>query len=89
MPSRTPALNRIAADLKATQPPCFICGQAIDYTLPWDHRDAFTVEHIKPRSTHPHLMEDPANCVAAHARCNKGRGDRQYTASLGALSADW
>lgn len=89
MPSRTHALNQIAANLRAAGGPCFICGQPIDYRLPWDDPNAFTVEHIKPRATHPHLAEDPANCAPAHARCNKGRQTKPYAPSLGALSSDW
>lgn len=89
MPSRNAALNRIAANLRAARGPCFICGQPIDYTLPHDDPDAFTVEHIHPRSSHPHLVNDPGNCVPAHARCNKARGDKAYAPSLGSLSSDW
>lgn len=89
MPSKTAALHKIAANLREARGPCWICGQAIDYSLPHDDPNAFTVEHIHPRSTHPHLINDPGNAVAAHARCNKARGNKAYAPSLGALSEDW
>ena len=89
MPSKTPQLRRIAAELKTRRGPCWICGQAIDYTLPHTDEMAFTVEHIMPRSTHPELENDPGNTVASHARCNKRRGNKPYGPSLGVLSEDY
>lgn len=93
MPSKTsPAAHRIADSLKARRvQPCYICRQQIDYDLPARHPEAFTVEHIKPRSTHPHLALDPSNCAPAHARCNKARGNRDETEApgLGVRSQEW
>lgn len=89
MPSKTHALRSIAANLRAARGPCFICGMTIDYSLPHDDPDAFTVEHIHPRSTHPHLENDPGNCVPSHAKCNKSRGNRPYQPSIGSLSEDF
>ncbi|OZF40762.1 hypothetical protein CH296_00455 [Rhodococcus sp. 14-2496-1d] len=89
MPSRNADLNRIADELKSRRPPCFICGQPIDYSLPPDHPDAFSLEHRYPRSTHPHLVTDPANCFAAHLDCNKRRGNRAYKPGLGVRSREW
>ncbi|QXQ14860.1 HNH endonuclease [Skermania piniformis] len=89
------ALREIDRTLRARQGPCWICGHPIDYTRPY-HRedgtcdpDAFTIEHIHPRSTHPHLEHDPGNCVPAHARCNKQRGNRPYHPNLGTPTQDW
>lgn len=89
MPSKTAALRKIAENLRLARGNCWLCGQPIDYTLPHDDDNAFTVEHIHPRSTHPHLVDDPGNCVPAHARCNKARGNKAYAPSLGSLSEDW
>lgn len=86
MPSKTHQLRKIADNLRLGRGPCWICGQPIDYSLPHDDEMAFTVEHIHPRSTHKHLENDPGNCVAAHARCNKARQDKAYAPSLGTLS---
>ena len=89
MPSKTPQLIRITAELKARRGPCWICGQAIDYSLPYDDEMAFSLEHIMPRSTHPDLENDPGNCVASHSRCNKARGNKAYAPSIGVASEDF
>ncbi|WP_082043158.1 HNH endonuclease [Rhodococcus sp. MEB064] len=89
MPSKTYRLIGISEELRQQRRPCWICGQPIDYTLPHNDTEAFTVEHIHPRSTHPHLENDPANCVAAHASCNKRRGNRNYKPGLGVRSREW
>jgi len=86
VPSKNHQLNKIAANLRAGCGPCGLCGQSIDYSLPHDDEMAFTIEHIHPRSTHPHLATDPGNCVSAHARCNKRRGNGAYAPSLGVVS---
>ena len=89
MPSKTHSLRKIGEQLKAQRRPCWICGQPIDYSLPHDDLEAFTIEHIHPRSTHPQLESDPANCVAAHASCNKRRGNSAYRPGLGVRSREW
>lgn len=89
MPSRNVHLDRIASELRSQRAACFICGQPIDYSLPHDDPEAFTVEHVLPRSTHPHLANDPANCRAAHASCNKRRGNQNYKPGLGIRTREW
>jgi 5-methylcytosine-specific restriction endonuclease McrA len=86
--SRT--FRKLAANLKAQRRPCCHCGQAIDYSIE-DHNspDAFTVEHLKPWSTHPHLAEDPSNLDASHRRCNASRGTGEMAPTLGETSRDW
>lgn len=69
--------------------PCIRCGQPIDYSLPWDARQACTEEHIKPWSTHPHLRDDPTNLGPAHASCNKSRGNRAESPTLGMTGQEW
>lgn len=82
--------NRLKANLRAQHRPCCICGQPIDYTLRWPDPQCFTVQHIKPWSTHPHLREDPANLDAAHLSCNTSLSDRdQSTAQLDNVSESW
>ncbi|MFI9537467.1 HNH endonuclease [Nocardia fusca] len=91
MPSKdSAALRQIARSLKLRRAqPCFICRQPIDYRLPHDDPEAFTVEHIKPRSTHPHLELEPSNCAPAHASCNKSRGNSEVVYGLGRTSEQW
>jgi len=85
--------RRLVANLKREQRDCCICNQPIDYTIEWPHPDAFTAEHIKPWSTHPHLREDPANLGAAHHRCNSSKGDgyrnTRTTGQIGQPSRNW
>lgn len=50
---------------------------------------AFSYDHIKPRSTHPHLAYEPTNGQAAHSRCNKAKGARSEQPALGQTSSGW
>jgi 5-methylcytosine-specific restriction endonuclease McrA len=79
----------LARKLRAARRPCWLCGQPIDYSLPRDDPQAFTVDHALPRSTHPHLAEEPTNLRAAHARCNKSRGTTDPKPGIGSTSRDW
>ena len=87
--SKTYRLRAIGEELRRKHGPCYLCGQPINYTLPHDNPMAFTIEHVKPRSTHPHLENDPTNCVPAHAKCNKSRGNADPTPGLGNRSRTW
>lgn len=89
MGRNTRRMQLLKREVRARRDPCWLCGQAIDYTLPHDDPHAFSVDHIKPWSTHPELREDPANLAAAHASCNKSRGNRTPPPSLGLRSRDW
>lgn len=86
---RTKRQKRQAAELKAQRRPCWLCGLPIDYTLPHDHPEAFSVDHVKPWSTHPELREDFGNLDAAHASCNKRRGNGPPPVGLGLMSRAW
>lgn len=89
--------RRLVAEVYARHANCCRCGQPIDYSLPYLNTktgmpdpDAKTVDHYPyPRSTHPHLAEDPANLAAAHRHCNLEAGDRKPTPSLGKTSRQW
>lgn len=81
--------KQLARQLASRRLPCWLCGQPIDYTLPRDHADAFSVDHKEPLSKRPDLAEDPRNLRAAHSRCNKARGNREPKPSLGDRSNAW
>lgn len=82
--------RRIAAAQKAKRLPCWHCGQPIDYSKPYPHPDSFTADHLKPKTRHPELAEDPGNVVSSHARCNWTKGDSEhFGAGLGVLSEDF
>lgn len=80
--------ERLKRNLRAERRPCCICKQPIDYSLVWPDEGSFSVEHIKPWSTHPELREDPSNLDAAHLGCNSARG-RRSKPSLGHTSREW
>jgi len=76
--------------IRAQRNPCYHCGQPINYDATYPAPDSFTVDHLRSRRDHPELAEDPANLVAAHARCNnvKGAGPAMRP-SLGNRSENW
>ena len=88
--------KRLKDEVYARRGPCCRCGQAIDYDLPYlddktglPNPQAKSVDHYPyPRSTHPHLAEDPANLAAAHLGCNWHAGKRNTT-PLGVTSRQW
>lgn len=84
----TKALEQIKKAGYKANAPCIICEQPIDYRLPSTDPDGCSVEHIKPRSTHPHLIWEPTNWAPAHLRCNQEQSNRQ-TYALGTTSKQW
>lgn len=75
---------------------CWLCGQPIDYAIPWKdpltgyvNDDAFELDHLYPRSTHPDFAEDPGNFRAAHRGCNRKRSNKLQVGSLGRVSRAW
>ena len=63
------------ARCRATNAPCHICHQPINWNAPPQHPEAFEPDHYYPRKTHPHLAYDPGNLRPSHSRCNRTRGD--------------
>lgn len=54
------------ARIKASRPNCGICGERIDYLLPWTDPRSFVVDHVVPLSKGgPDVL---ANKQAAHRR---------------------
>lgn len=81
--------RRLVANQRAKRLPCCICKQPINYQLKYPHEDSFSVEHIKPWSTHPELREEPSNLDSAHLRCNKAKQDKVDKPTLGTTSRSW
>ena len=69
--------------------PCWICGQAIDYTAPPNDETSFELDHAFPVSTHPELKEDAGNFRASHCRCNRARGNRPPRFAPNAVTREW
>lgn len=64
--------------IRRSKPSCHICGQPIDYTLPYLDPGEFVVDHIVP------LIKGGAdnltNKAAAHRACNRAKGARDHAA---------
>ena len=84
------AVNDYREKCKRDQPPCWLCGQAIDYdtTDPYSP-DSLQVDHMFPVSTHPDLAADQENMRPSHAGCNLSRGNSMTLPELGTTSCDW
>lgn len=68
--------DRHRATIAHTRPPCALCGEDIDYTLPWYDPRAFVVDHIIPLT-----LDGPdtlANKQAAHRSCNRDKGGKAH-----------
>lgn len=60
--------NRHRAYLRRGKPPCALCGQDIDYTLPHLDPGEFVVDHIIPVARGG--ADDLDNIQPAHRLCN-------------------
>ena len=59
--------------IKARRGPCAICGQPINYALPYLHPLSFEVDHIIPFAKGgPDTID---NKQASHRRCNRDKSD--------------
>lgn len=89
----TRAYREMRAELsgwwRSINAPCWTCGQAVDYAAPANDPEGLDLDHVKPRSTHPHLALDRNNCRPAHVRCNRSRGNRDPRPALGGVTEDW
>lgn len=87
----TRRFRQLSEHLRAQRLPCWICGQAIDYTIERGMNDPneFTVDHALSRKGHLDMAEDPANLKPAHRRCNSSKGTGQERTNLGAPSRAW
>jgi 5-methylcytosine-specific restriction endonuclease McrA len=52
---------------------CWLCGKAIDRSLPPTDPRAASIDHILPRSRGG--SDAPSNLAVAHRRCNEARAD--------------
>jgi 5-methylcytosine-specific restriction endonuclease McrA len=68
--------DRDRARIRATKANCHICGEPIDYTLPWPDPMCFVVDHIK--SLHKGGADHIHNKAAAHNKCNSKKRARDF-----------
>lgn len=73
-PRNTSQRDRDRARIKATKAACHICGDPIDYDLPYLHPMAFVVDHVTPlaKGGKDHI----SNKKAAHSLCNSKKRAR-------------
>ena len=72
-PRNTATRDRHRAAIKRAKPPCGICGQPIDYTLPYLDPLSFEVDHvIAINNGGPDTLD---NKQASHRRCNRLKWD--------------
>ncbi|MBF6584421.1 HNH endonuclease [Nocardia farcinica] len=80
----TTTRDRHRAVLRRNKPPCGICGQDIDYTLPHLHPHSYVVDHIIPLARGG--TDDLDNKQPAHRHCNETKAARtteELTAAAG------
>ena len=68
-PRSTTTRDRHRASIKRERPPCGICGQDIDYALPYLDPMSFVVDHILPVARGG--ADELDNKQAAHRSCNQ------------------
>jgi 5-methylcytosine-specific restriction endonuclease McrA len=70
----TATRDRHRAVLRRGKPPCGICGQDIDYTLPHLDPGEFVVDHIIPLARGG--LDELENLQPAHRHCNRVKSDK-------------
>jgi 5-methylcytosine-specific restriction endonuclease McrA len=82
--------DRHRTAIARTKPPCGICGEAIDYTLPHLDPMSFVVDHVIPLALGgPDVV---SNKQAAHRACNRDKGAKVFADVLkrsGSLARPW
>lgn len=78
--------RQLCAQVRASEPDCWVCGRPIDLTLRFPNRWSWSLDHVVP------LMAggDPlarSNAHSAHLTCNVGRGNRDRAALARARKA--
>lgn len=69
----TTVRDRDRKTIARTKPPCGICGQDIDYTLPHLDPKSYVVDHVTPLNKGGTDTLD--NKQAAHRDCNRTKSD--------------
>lgn len=74
-PRSSTARNKRRAIVRKGQPPCWLCGKPIDYTIT-DHLDpmSFVVDHAVALAQGG--TDTPDNWRPAHRSCNSAKSDR-------------
>lgn len=66
--------DRHRAHIRRGNPACALCGEPVDYSLPYLHPQSYVVDHITPLA---HGGTDTLNNKqATHRACNRSKGAR-------------
>ena len=77
---RTATADRHRQVIRRGEPPCGICHQPIDYTLPYLDPGEYVVDHVIPlKLGGPDTL---ANKQATHRSCNGSKGSRMEAGRL-------
>lgn len=68
--------KRHREQVKRARPACYICGKAIDYSLPRYDPGSFVLDHLVPLSRGG--ADTLENKAAAHWACNDAKRARDY-----------
>ena len=75
-PRNSSQRDRDRAAIKRTRAGCHICGEPIDYSLPYLHPRSFVVDHVIPlKKDGP---DNLSNKAAAHRECNSKKRARDH-----------
>lgn len=68
--------DRDRARIARAKPACWICGDPIDYTLPWLDPRSYVVDHkVALNRGGTDTLENKA---AAHRDCNRAKSDKDH-----------
>ena len=70
----TTVRDRARARFTRSQAACHICGQPINYSLPYLDPQSFVVDDVVPLARGG--QDTDANKAAAHRTCNRAKSDR-------------
>src|SRR5690606_34791226 len=70
----TTTRDRHRAAIRRGKPPCALCGEDIDYTLPHLDPGQFVIDHIVPLAKGG--LDELSNIQAAHRLCNRRKSDK-------------
>lgn len=80
MRRNTTIRDRHRATIARAQPPCWLCGQPIDYSLKYPDPASYVVDHVVPLDAGG---EDAlSNKRAAHRICNSRKSNKQHAAGI-------